>query len=114
MGKLLLRLSKASESLPYLRRYSEIATELGEANSRCKASSALALALDALGMLDKALDELNLVQAISEQAGDLVLQLQACKAMVFSYFFIRLFYFQGFFFLFGNYIISHRVLCIVK
>ena len=93
MGKLLLRLSKASESLPYLRRYSEIATELGEADSRCKASSALALALDALGMLDKALDELNLVQAISEQAGDLVLQLQACKAMVFFIFLKNLFSF---------------------
>merc|ERR1711916_326520 len=41
----------------------------------------MGLAYDSLGMADKALTELNLVQTISEQAGDLLLQSQACKAM---------------------------------
>ena len=75
-------MKQPADSLSYLKRHSEIAAELGDADSRCRACSGLALALDSLGMADKALDELSLVQAISEQAGDLLLQSQACRAMV--------------------------------
>merc|ERR1711916_163106 len=41
----------------------------------------MGLAYNDVGMADKALTELNLVQTISEQAGDLLLQANACKAM---------------------------------
>jgi len=78
----LLKLKRASESLPFLRKHSDIAAELGDADARCRSCSSLALALDSLGMSDKALEELSLVQAVSEQAGDLLLQSQACRAMV--------------------------------
>lgn len=67
--------------MPYLSRFSEISAERSDANARCRACSALAFAYDSLGLADKALDELSLVQTISEQAGDLLLQSQACKAM---------------------------------
>lgn len=81
IGNTLLRLQKASDALPYLSRFSELAAELSDANARCRACSSLALVYDTLGLADKALDELSLVQTISEQAGDLLLQSQACKAM---------------------------------
>ena len=54
---------------------------IGDAESRCRACSALALALDTLGLADKALVELKLVHSISEQAGDAILQSQACRAL---------------------------------
>ncbi len=46
-----------------------------------QACSALSLALDSLGLADKALSELTLVHSISEQAGDMMLQAQACRAL---------------------------------
>ena len=58
-----------------------ISADLGDAESRCRACSALALALDTLGLADKALVELKLVHSISEQAGDAILQSQACRAL---------------------------------
>jgi hypothetical protein len=82
IGNVLLQSGRPMDSLAYLRRYSEIAAELGDAESRCRACSRLAFALESLGMADKALEELSLVQAISEQAGDVFLQSQSYKAMV--------------------------------
>eukprot|EP01034_Spumella_vulgaris_P025369 gene25369-31820_t len=55
--------------------------DLGQAEGRCRACSALALALDLLGQPDKALAELTLVHTISEQAGDTYLQAQACRSL---------------------------------
>ena len=82
IGNALLQSGRPMDSLAYLRRYSEMAAELGDAESRCRACSRLAFALESLGIADKALEELSLVQAISEQAGDLFLQSQSYKAMV--------------------------------
>ncbi len=48
---------------------------------RCRACSALALALDTVGLSEKALGELKLVHNISEQTGDMVLQCKACRAL---------------------------------
>lgn len=81
IGNLYLRNGKPDESLPYLRNHSQISADLGDAESRCRACSALALALDTLGLADKALVELKLVHSISEQAGDAILQSQACRAL---------------------------------
>jgi hypothetical protein len=86
IGNELLRNKRPMDSVPYLRRYSEVAAELGDAESRCRACSRLAFALESLGITDKALEELSLVQAISEQAGDLLLQAQSYKAMVIDLF----------------------------
>ena len=81
IGALLLARGAAQESLPYLRSQSQIAADLGHAEGRCRACSALSLALDSLGLADKALAELTLVHSISEQAGDMLLQAQACRAL---------------------------------
>ena len=81
IGNLLLSRGEAAESIPYLRQQSQIAADSGNAESRCRACSALALAFDALGQADKALVELTLVSSISEQAGDVMLQSQACRAL---------------------------------
>lgn len=81
IGNLYLKNGRANESLPYLRQHSQISADLADAESRCRACSALALALDTLGLADKALVELKLVHSISEQAGDAVLQSQACRAL---------------------------------
>lgn len=81
IGNLFLRNGKPDESLQYLRNHSQISADLGDAESRCRACSALALALDTLGLADKALVELKLVHSISEQAGDAILQSQACRAL---------------------------------
>lgn len=82
IGNLLLMHKKdAQASLPYLREQSQIASDLGYAEGRCRACSSLALALDSLGQAEKALNELKLVHKISEQAGDSYLQAQACKAL---------------------------------
>jgi len=81
IGNLLLSQGLAKESIPFLRAESNIATEMADADGRCKASSALAFAFDILGEADKALEELTLVHTISEQAGDASLQAKACKAL---------------------------------
>lgn len=81
IGNLYLKNGMPNESLQYLRQHSQISADLGDAESRCRACSALALALDTLGLADKALVELKLVHSISEQAGDAILQSQACRAL---------------------------------
>ena len=81
IGNLLLSQGLANDCIPYLRAESNIATEMADADGRCKASSSLAFAFDILGEADKALEELTLVHTISEQAGDASLQAKACKAL---------------------------------
>ncbi|RYY79595.1 hypothetical protein EON63_17140 [archaeon] len=54
-------------------------TPPGNAEARCRASTSLSLAYDQLCLPDKALAELTLVHSISEQAGDMHLQAQACR-----------------------------------
>jgi tetratricopeptide (TPR) repeat protein len=81
VGNLLLNRGEAQQCVPYLKQQSQIAADLGQAEGRCRACSALALALDLLGQSDKALAELTLVHTISEQAGDTYLQAQACKSL---------------------------------
>lgn len=81
IGNLLLNKGDAQSSLPYLKQQSQIAADLGHAEGRCRACSALALALDSLGQPDRALSELQLVNTISEQAGDTFLQAQACRSL---------------------------------
>lgn len=81
IGKIYLTKGLAQESLPFLQEQSKLATDLGNAEARCKASSALALALDSLGLPERALNELTLVNSISEQSGDAYLQAQACRAL---------------------------------
>lgn len=81
IGALLLGRGKTAECIPYLREYSQISADMGSAEGRCKACSALAIALDTLGQSDKALNELKVVQATSEQSGDVILQAQASRAL---------------------------------
>ena len=81
IGSLLLARGDPSASLPYLRNHSQIAAGLGDAEGRCRACSNLAWALDMLGDDDGALAELTLVHSISEQAGDALLQAQACRSL---------------------------------
>jgi len=81
IGNLLLSQGMAKESISFLRAESKIATEMSDADGRCKASSSLAFAFDILGEAEKALEELTLVHTISEQAGDALLQANACKAL---------------------------------
>jgi tetratricopeptide (TPR) repeat protein len=81
IGMLLLRMGRTEESVKFLRQQSQIAADNGNPESRCRACSALALAYDALGQADKALAELMLVSTISEQAGDVMLQSQANRAL---------------------------------
>lgn len=70
VGNILMRKGEMAAAIPFLREYSQIASDLDDAENRCHASSALAAALDSLGMTEKALVELQLVSSISEQAGD--------------------------------------------
>jgi hypothetical protein len=65
-----MRKGETAVAIPYLREYSQISSDLDDPENRCLASSALAAALDSLGMTEKALVELQLVSSISEQAGD--------------------------------------------
>ena len=81
IGNLLLRKGNPSAALPYLQQHSQISTDIGDTEARCRASSALAWALDSLGEDKQALAELSLVHSISEQAGDAYLQAQACRAL---------------------------------
>lgn len=81
IGQILLRRGEAFESLPYLRQHAQLSADQGDAEARCRACSTLAYALDSLGENDKALAELKLVHTISEQAGDMHLQSQACRAL---------------------------------
>lgn len=81
IGTLLLRLGGAAKSVSYLREQCLIAQEMGNAEGKCNASSALALAYETLGEKEKALAELKLVHSISEQAGDAALQSKACRAL---------------------------------
>lgn len=81
IGNLLLHQGQVQQCIPYLKQQSQLAADLGHPESRCRACSALALAWDKLGQSDKALNELTLVHAISEQAGDAYLQAQACRAL---------------------------------
>lgn len=81
LGTLLLNLGDVTGAIPFLRSQSEIAADNGDAESRCRACSSLALAYDALGKSEQALAELILVSTISEQAGDLMLQSQASLAL---------------------------------
>jgi tetratricopeptide (TPR) repeat protein len=81
IGRILLDLGQPAEAVPFLKHFSEIATDLGDAQGRCTACSGLALAYDQLGFADKALRELKLVHNISEQSGEVALQSQACKAL---------------------------------
>jgi tetratricopeptide (TPR) repeat protein len=81
IGNLLLRRGEPAAALPFLRQHSQISADIGDTEGRCRASSALAWALDSLGENAKALTELSLVHSISEQAGDAYLQSQACRAL---------------------------------
>lgn len=81
IGNLLLRQGDAAGALPFLQQHSQISTDIGDTEARCRASSALAWALDSLGEATRALNELSLVHSISEQAGDAYLQSQACCAL---------------------------------
>ena len=81
IGTLLLRRGDAAKCVSYLREQCLIAQEMGNAEGKCNASSALALAYETLGEKEKALNELKLVHAISEQAGDAALQSKACRAL---------------------------------
>lgn len=81
IGMLLLKIGQTEESVKFLRQQSQIAADNGNPESRCRACSALALAFDSLGQADKALAELMLVSTISEQAGDIMLQSQANRAL---------------------------------
>lgn len=81
IGNLLLRNGESQRSLPYLRQQSQISADLGNAEGRCRACSALSLALDSMGQSEKALNELNTVMAISEEVGDNYLQAHACRAL---------------------------------
>jgi tetratricopeptide (TPR) repeat protein len=81
IGNLLLRRGDAAGALPYLEQHSEISTNIGDTEARCRACSSLAWALDSLGEDQRALAELSLVHSISEQAGDAYLQSQACRAL---------------------------------
>eukprot|EP00602_Paraphysomonas_sp_CaronLab_P008120 CAMPEP_0185030096 /NCGR_PEP_ID=MMETSP1103-20130426/16853_1 /TAXON_ID=36769 /ORGANISM="Paraphysomonas bandaiensis, Strain Caron Lab Isolate" /LENGTH=423 /DNA_ID=CAMNT_0027565081 /DNA_START=71 /DNA_END=1342 /DNA_ORIENTATION=- len=81
IGNLLLRRGDPSAALPYLQQHSQISTDIGDTEARCRACSALAWALDSLGEDQQALAELSLVHSISEQAGDAYLQSQACRAL---------------------------------
>jgi len=81
IGTLLLGRGEAVKCLEFLQRQSQIAVDCGNPESRCRACSSLAIAYDMLGQSEKALVELTLVNSISEQAGDIMLQAQACKAL---------------------------------
>lgn len=81
IGNLLLQRGDAAGALPYLEQHSEISTNIGDTEARCRACSSLAWALDSLGEDKRALAELSLVHSISEQAGDAYLQSQACRAL---------------------------------
>mmetsp|Transcript_9013 Transcript_9013/g.14955 ORF Transcript_9013/g.14955 Transcript_9013/m.14955 type:complete len:485 (-) Transcript_9013:727-2181(-) len=81
IGNLLLSKGDAQRSLPYLKQQAQISADLGNAEGRCRACSALALALDSMGQSDKALNELMMVVSISDDVGDSYLQAQACRAL---------------------------------
>jgi tetratricopeptide (TPR) repeat protein len=81
IGNLLLNHSELQKCIPFLKAQSNLAADLGHPESRCRACSSLALAWDRLNQPEKALNELTLVHAISEQAGDAYLQSQACRAL---------------------------------
>lgn len=81
IGNLLLNRGDIQLCISYLKEQSQLAADLGHPESRCRACSSLALAWDKLGQSEKALNELTLVHAISEQAGDAFLQAQACRAL---------------------------------
>lgn len=81
IGNLLLSNGEAQRSIPYLRQQSQISADLGNAEGRCRACSALSLALDSMGQSEKALAELMTVVSISEEVGDSYLQAQACRAL---------------------------------
>mmetsp|Transcript_28532 Transcript_28532/g.27321 ORF Transcript_28532/g.27321 Transcript_28532/m.27321 type:complete len:521 (+) Transcript_28532:183-1745(+) len=81
IGTLLLQGGDAAKCIPYLKEQCHIAQEMGNAEGKCNACSALALAFDSLGQAEKALTELTLVHGISEQAGDPMLQSKACRAL---------------------------------
>jgi tetratricopeptide (TPR) repeat protein len=81
IGQIMLRRGQAFDSIPFLTNHAQISAELGDAEARCRACSSLAYALDSLGENDRALTQLRLVHAISEQAGDIYLQSQACRAL---------------------------------
>lgn len=81
IGTLLLSMGQVQESIPFLKEQSQITWDLGDPAGRCRACSSLAYAYDSLGLSDKALNELNLVNSISEQSNDTLLQSQACKAL---------------------------------
>lgn len=81
IGSLMLHRGEIQQSIPFLKEQSQLAADLGHPESRCRACTSLALAYDQLGYQDKALAELTLVHSISEQAGDIFLQAQACKAL---------------------------------
>ena len=81
IGNLLLNRGDAQHSVHYLRQQAQLSADLGNAEGRCRACSALALALDSMGQSDKALLELQLVVSVSDQVGDTYLQAQACRAL---------------------------------
>jgi tetratricopeptide (TPR) repeat protein len=81
IGSLLLHRGETQASVPFLKQQSQLAADLGNAESRCHACTSLALAWDLLQQPDKALEELTLVNSISEQSGDVFLQAQACRAL---------------------------------
>jgi tetratricopeptide (TPR) repeat protein len=81
IGTLLLSRGDGAKCISYLREQCHIAQEMGNAEGKCSACSALALAYESLGQSDKALKELTVVHQISEQAGDPMLQSKACRAL---------------------------------
>ena len=54
---------------------------IGSTDGKCRSSGLLAIAYDALNRTEDALVELEQVQIMSEQAGDMLLQMQAYKAL---------------------------------
>lgn len=81
IGSLLLNRGEAQQSLYFLRQQSQLSADLGNAEGRCRACSALALALDSMGQSEKALHELQMVVSVSDQVGDAYLQAQACRGL---------------------------------
>lgn len=81
IGGLLLLSGMAEQSIPYLTQQATISADMGSAEGRCRASSALAYAYDLLNQSDKAITELTLVHAISSQDGDIILQSKASREL---------------------------------
>ena len=81
IGNIYVSQASYQEGVQYLQEWMRISTDLGDAEGRCSAHSALALAYDHLGRNEKALQELAMVHSISLQTGDAGLQSQAARSL---------------------------------